>query len=232
MVRILSGGGKDSAGKPTLKTIGRPGWLRINARGFRQGARVLSKRDPASAILSVPIQNIMSIGRGIAALTTALTGTNNDLVFTSKFAGLAGNSTRVRYVVAGASTPLSISVSGSDITVNVATDAGSLPTSTASQVMAAVNGDTAARKLVTASLAAGNDGTGVVTALAYTNLTGGSEGEMRQKLPPELAPNNPSPTIIGHEESMATMKSPLSVQRTATVRIQAGRGTNRSIRKG
>jgi hypothetical protein len=230
MVRILSGGGQNAAGKPTLKTIGRPGWLRINARAFRQSARILSKSDPADGILNTPIGDISSVNRVAASLTTALTGTNNDLVFTSKFQGAQGNTTRVRYVVAGNNTPLSISVTAQDITVNVATDAGGLATSTASQVLVAVNADASAKKLVTASLAAGNDGTGVVTALAYTNLTGGTEGTIRASLPPELSAQPSAPTISGHEEGVPTWKS-LPLGRTATVRKQAGTGTNRSIRR-
>lgn len=107
------------------------------------------------------------------ALTTALAGTNNDLTFTSTVADSAGNSVRVRYVVAGVSTPLSVSVAGNDITVNVATNGASAATSTAAQVRDAVNASAAASALVAAANAAGNDGTGVVAALAFTNLTGG-----------------------------------------------------------
>lgn len=113
-----------------------------------------------------------------ATLTTALTGTNNDLTYTSKSAGnnySAGNSVRVRYVVAGNNTALSVSVSGSDITVNVATDGSGNPTSTAAQLRTAVLASTPAAALVDVALAAGNDGTGVVTALAFTNLAGASD---------------------------------------------------------
>lgn len=108
-----------------------------------------------------------------ASLTTALTGTNNDLTYTSKAASASGNSITVRYVVAGASTALSVSVSTNAITVNVATDGSSAATSTAAQVKAAVDASTPAAALVSVANAPGNDGTGVVTALAATALTGG-----------------------------------------------------------
>jgi hypothetical protein len=114
----------------------------------------------------------------LAALTTALTGTNNDLTYTSKATGnnySSGNSIRVRYVVAGNNTALSVSVSGSDITVNVATDGSGNPTSTAAQVRTAVLASVPAAALVDVTLAAGNDGTGVVTALAFTSLSGASD---------------------------------------------------------
>lgn len=110
-----------------------------------------------------------------ASLTTSLTGTNNDLTYTSVAKSSGANSVRVRYVVAGASTALSVSVSTNDITVNVATDSGSAATSTAAQVAAAVTASTAAAALVTVANAPGNDGTGVVTALAFTALAGGTD---------------------------------------------------------
>lgn len=109
-----------------------------------------------------------------AALTTALTGTNNDLTYTAKTVGASGNAITLTYVVAGVSTPLSVSVSGNAITVNVATDATSVATSTAAQVRDAVNASGPASALVTAANATGNDGTGVVTALAATPLAGGT----------------------------------------------------------
>lgn len=107
-----------------------------------------------------------------ASLTTALAGTNNDLLFTAFKGGADGNNIRVRYVVAGASTPLTVTNSGNDITVNVATNGSSAATSTSAQVRDAVN--QAVHGLVKAENATGNDGTGVVAALAFTNLTGGA----------------------------------------------------------
>lgn len=110
-----------------------------------------------------------------ASLTTALAGSNNDLTYTAQKRGVPGNSVTVTYVVAGASTPLSVSVSGNDITVNVATSAGSTATSTAAQVTAAVQASAAASALVLVGNAPANDGTGVVTALAQTPLAGGTD---------------------------------------------------------
>lgn len=110
-----------------------------------------------------------------AALTTALTGTNNDLTIEADAPGTGGNAITVALVVAGASTPLSVSVAANAITVNVATDGGSAATSTAAQVRDAINAHAAASALVTAADATGNDGTGVVTALTATALTGGTD---------------------------------------------------------
>ncbi len=119
---------------------------------------------------------ITEIAIAAAALTTSCAGSNNDLVYTAVAAGPEGNSIRVRYVVSGTNTPLSITVDGLDITVNVATDGGGAATSTAAQIAAAIAADPYAGPLVTAQIAASNDGTGVVAAFAYTNLSGGSLG--------------------------------------------------------
>lgn len=108
------------------------------------------------------------------SLTTALSGSNNDLTYTAVNKGSGSSSTRVRYVVSGNSTPLSVSVSGSDITVNVATDSGGAATSTATQVKAAVIASTPASQLVDVANAPSNDGSGVVAALGYTALSSGA----------------------------------------------------------
>lgn len=111
-----------------------------------------------------------------AKLTTAMAGSNNDLQFVAKNAGSAGNNIRVRIVVAGASTALSVSVSSNDITINSATSAGSAATSTAAQVRTAVLASSPAMALLgSVENATGNDGTGVVAAFAFTNLSGGAD---------------------------------------------------------
>lgn len=109
-----------------------------------------------------------------ATLTTALTGANNDMTFIAKTPGTAGNSVRVRVVVAGNNTPLGVTVAGNDITVNAATSGAAASLSTAADVVRAMNFTPAAQALCWAQLAPGNDGTGVVPALAFTSLAGAS----------------------------------------------------------
>lgn len=109
-----------------------------------------------------------------ATLTTAMTGTNNDVLVSALYHGSAGNSIRIRVVVAGASTPASVVVSGNDITFNSATNGSSVATSTGAAFRDAVNANADAAKLVFLQNAAGNDGTGVVAAFGFTNLTGGA----------------------------------------------------------
>lgn len=227
MPRILSGGGKTAAGKPNTQTVGRPGFGSVS-RGFRQAARVLSKRDPADGILNTPMSDItlMSLG-GKASYTTALTGTNNDLKFTAQQPGTEPNAVRVRYVdPAGNNQALAVSVSGNDITVSLATGSGGAITSTAAQVKAAVNLHDGANDLVSAGLATGNDGTGVVTAMAFQTLAGGTEGEMRRALPPGLAP---APGGANEQNVNAEIGAPIS--RRAGVQRFRNRGSNRRLRK-
>lgn len=107
-----------------------------------------------------------------ATLTTALAGSNNDVTLLARTPGTGGNSIRLRIVVSGNNTALSVSVSTNDITVNSATDGSGNPTSTAKQVIDAINFSTTASPLVWAQDAPSSDGTGVVAALAYTNLSG------------------------------------------------------------
>jgi zinc carboxypeptidase/chitobiase/beta-hexosaminidase-like protein len=67
--------------------------------------------------------------------------------------------------------PLSVSVTGNDILVNLGTDAAGALSSTAQQVIAAINASPAARQLVVALTYRGNAGTGITQPRAKTNLS-------------------------------------------------------------
>lgn len=109
-----------------------------------------------------------------ATLTTALTGADNDLTFTAKIGGAGGNAITVRLVdPAGNNQALAVTVSELAISVSLATGSGGAITSTAAQVAAAINADATAKMLISAVVKTGDAGTGVVTALAATNLAGG-----------------------------------------------------------
>lgn len=111
-----------------------------------------------------------------AVLSTALTGANNDLDYAARTAGVAGNSIAIVYVdPMGNDAALSVSVSGTTITVSLATDGAGAITSTAQQVMTAINRVPAAVALVGINLKSGNTGAGVVTALASTALATGAD---------------------------------------------------------
>ena len=111
-----------------------------------------------------------------SALTVDSANALSDVTLTAGTAGVAGNGISVQFAdPGGANQALSVSVSGSAITVNLATDAGSAITSTAAQVAAAINAHAAAAALVSA--AAEGAGTGVVASAAETNLTGGLDAD-------------------------------------------------------
>ena len=103
----------------------------------------------------------------LASLTTAF-GNNADILIQG-----GSNSVTLTYVVAGNSTPLSVAVSGNDITVNLATDGSGNPVSKASEVVTALRQSTPVQALgVGVIQAPTQNGSGVPTALAKTNLAG------------------------------------------------------------
>ncbi len=115
-------------------------------------------------------------GARAASLTTTLSGAGNDLVITALSAGSGGNNTSIRYVMgaSGASTTTVAVGSSYDITVTLAVDdEGSNILATAAQVLSALNAGASA--LITASLAAGNTGSGTMTELNWAVLNGGAE---------------------------------------------------------
>lgn len=115
-----------------------------------------------------------------ATLTTSLAGTHNDLLFTSVATGVAGNSNAVQYVDPAAnSAPLGVVItpSGSTATVvvSLATNGSGAITTTANDVYLLLQAQGAAfSNYMSVTFASGNDGSGVVTALASTTLAGGA----------------------------------------------------------
>lgn len=109
-----------------------------------------------------------------ATLTTALTGDNNDLKYTSKLNGALGNAITVEYVDPdGANAELAVSVDGTAITVSLATGATKAITTTASDIATAIAAHAEANALVAVANAGSDTGAGTVTEMAATALTGG-----------------------------------------------------------
>lgn len=112
-----------------------------------------------------------------ATLTTSLTGTNNDLIFTSKTKNESANVISIKYTDPYANNhSLSVSVTANAINITLATNSSGAITTTATQLKAAIEANSPASALVTVAYATGNDGSGVVTAMAQTNLSGGTVG--------------------------------------------------------
>lgn len=104
--------------------------------------------------------------------------TNAAYRLTAVTRGTGGNS--VRYAAAtpaAANVPLSVAVAGNDITVTHATGAtAGVSTSTALQIVTAINAYAPAAALVSAALNTGSDGSGLGAALTLTTLSGGTIG--------------------------------------------------------
>ncbi|SCF33849.1 Chitobiase/beta-hexosaminidase C-terminal domain-containing protein [Micromonospora viridifaciens] len=92
---------------------------------------------------------------------------------TSKAYGSEGGNDLTMALVnpGAANAPLTVGVAGKAVTVSLATNGSGAITSTAAQVVAAINGNADAAKLLTASTYRGNAGSGVVAAAAVTKLT-------------------------------------------------------------
>lgn len=106
-----------------------------------------------------------------ASYETALAGDDNDLVFTAVNGGDYGDDITITYTNPGANDELlAVTVLAKAISVSLATGPAGAITSTAEDVMDAINDDDDASALVVATLAEDNDGSGVVTAMAEKEL--------------------------------------------------------------
>jgi len=153
------------------------GYLAYAARAFfDNGGQVLYVNriesydwptDPDSLLACKSMAGLMDREGVAASLTTGTTG--NRITWRAKNTGTAGNSIQIAAVKSGNNTPLSVSVSGLVITVNLATDASGNATSTCSQVVTAVNNHASASALIQATQV----DYGVVAPFAATSLTGG-----------------------------------------------------------
>jgi Zinc carboxypeptidase/Chitobiase/beta-hexosaminidase C-terminal domain len=101
------------------------------------------------------------------------TAADSTVYVTSKAYGSdGGNDIAVTLANPGtAGAPLTVTVSGTDVVVHLATDGSGRITSTAAQVVAALGADAGAAKLLTASTYRGSTGSGVVAAAPVTRLT-------------------------------------------------------------
>jgi hypothetical protein len=104
---------------------------------------------------------------------TAAAAQNGSVVLTSlEWGHLGGNDITAEFKDPGASNaPLSVSVTGKDIVVNLATDATGAITSTAAQIVAAINASPEASALVSAMTYRNNAGAGVVLPRPKVNLS-------------------------------------------------------------
>lgn len=109
------------------------------------------------------------------SLTTEIGVANAELVFTAVENGASGLS--VQYIDPTAFNELlSVAIVGNVIQFTLATDGAGLITSIADDLKALILATPAVAALITAEDAAGNDGSGTVTAMAATPLAGNTDG--------------------------------------------------------
>ncbi len=114
-----------------------------------------------------------------ASLDTGVVGSNNAVHWTARTPGAGGNSVTVTIVDPGGTTAaLSVDVAenGLDITVSLAR-ASSAITTTAQQLMDAIEANGDANSLVAVANKSTSNGTGIVAAVAKTNLATGTDPE-------------------------------------------------------
>lgn len=141
----------------------------------------ISASPPVAVTVAFPDGKDYINEQNYATLTTALTGANNDLKFTSRLAGVPGNSIAVRYTdtITGSDHALTVSVASNVITVAFQEAGGAIVYPTANTLVTALQASAAAMALVSVELAPSNDGTGLATAMAQTSLSGGSYAPAR-----------------------------------------------------
>lgn len=120
--------------------------------------------------------NYRRTGGQFAQLITNAAVANAGLVWTARAAGVGGNALSIQKIDPGAnSQPLSVTVVGNVISVNLATSSTGAIISTAADVLGAVRVSDAANALVHVDFERGHNGMGLVTGdLVAANLAGGT----------------------------------------------------------
>ena len=117
-----------------------------------------------------------------ATLSTGVVANNNRILWTAKTKGVIGNGIKIQLLDPSAnSQALSVSVSADTIVVSLATSGAGAITSTANEVIAAVNAHLVAKELVLAAGVTGSTGAAAVVAAAATALSGGVDWAITPK---------------------------------------------------
>lgn len=112
------------------------------------------------------INNTATVGVANLATYSTAQGDNKDLTFTAKTPGV------IPTITYAAGTSLAVSVSDLDITVTL----DDSPAPTADDIIAAIQGNTAANALVTVARKAGQNGTGTPSAFTVQSLVAAASG--------------------------------------------------------
>lgn len=180
---------------------------------FAEGDKELTANPKQAAVANVASANATEAVAGAAAATidTGVVGDNNALTWTAKDLGFAGNGISVALVdPAGNNQAIAVNVADNNISVSLATDGAGAITSTAANIITAIEANAAANALVSVANTGASTGAGVVAAVAATNLAGGKDGEA-----PTVAQYN---TLVAlANENKAQLNAALAALRTAGI---------------
>ncbi len=154
------------------------GYLAYAARAFFDNGgqilyvnRVAHISDPTDRATLAAVKSSATIeGRGVAAMLTTGTAGTDEIRWAAREGGTGGNALSIVLVAAGTDSALTISVTGSAITINLATDASGNPASLVADVLTAIASHAQASPLITGASA----DTGIVQPAPQANLTGGT----------------------------------------------------------
>jgi hypothetical protein len=203
-----------SAGKGKISKLVRAGFITatvfVPADVVAPTMATAATNTPGAGQMTLTGTTLVSLSPDVTSVTLSTTNAyrllagavspNGDVLYKAVAPNSTGTAITVRHVVAGLGTALSVSVVGTAITVNSATDGGGLVTSTAADVAAAILASAPASALVTAT--AQGTGLGLIAAVVATNLVypnvtltqtqitgaGGSVGATSIVIPAALVP--------------------------------------------
>lgn len=133
-------------------------------------------RDTIGVMVKVSrIANHVQGGHNVPDTLTTSLGEGRDLVYSSNAPWTTGEAVAVEYVDPEvADSVLDVVVSGSDVTITLATDEDGIITTIASDLIELVGDHGDASELLSVRLAPGTDGSGVLIPMDKTPLDGGT----------------------------------------------------------
>lgn len=197
---------------------------------FLHGVELLEVDTGARPIRSVRSSVIGLVGCGIddgTAASIEIGLLNAKLKFTATATGVAGNALKVEAVTpAGSNAALAVTLVGQIIRVSLATGApAGVATSTASQVLAAINAYAPATALLGAALGTGSSGASLYAAHAATSLAGGVDASFPLNTPVLVTSSRDLDAKLGADSFLGKALEAIYTQSGAVVvvvRVGAG----------
>ncbi|SEM52869.1 phage tail sheath protein [Halomonas caseinilytica] len=208
------------------------------AQDYHHGIRVVEINDGTRPIRTVATAVIGLVATapnaqpGSAATTTVdFAAAGSGVQFTAASVGSDGNQLRIRYVDPGSTEAgMRVTVDGTDISVSLATDIDGIITTTADEVVTAINGEPDAAALVVA-VSTGN-GTGVVAATGYQRFTGGADAPFPLNTPVLVTDPLGAQSKAGSEGTLARSLDAIADQaKTMIVVVRVAEGVDKDATK-